>query len=212
MAQTYTWPQAIDVVVRLCVRTREGFEVLQRQVLALSREPGPQGERGPPGKLPVTKAWVDRVYDEGETVTRDGNLYQALVRTGKEPGHGDWQLLVPKGADGQSLTLLDTYEPGRAYRALDVVTVNATWFAAKKDNPGPCPGPDWKSGPTGKKGERGDRGEKGAEGKPGKDAARPVRWRPDVENYQAFPVYADGTEGAPFPVRPFIERYHSERG
>ena len=161
MAQTYTLWQAIDAAVRLSVRAVE-------EVRALSRQAGPQGEagkEGPPGKLPITKAWMDRVYDEGETVTRDGNLYQALVRTGKEPGYSDWQLLVPKGADALEPEHCGLYDPSRIYRRLSIVALDGGAFWAIKDDPGPCPGDGWRNlvqrGKPGQRGEKGDRGERG---------------------------------------------------
>jgi hypothetical protein len=49
-----------------------------------------------------------------------------------------------------------TYDVEKTYHALDVVTLNATWFAAKHDNPGPCPGAGWQAGPTGKRGKDAD--------------------------------------------------------
>ena len=188
MAQSYSLWQAVDAAVRLSVRAVE-------EVRALSRQQGPQGEagkEGPPGKLERVKAWREGVFYEGDVITKDGNTFQALRDTGREPPHEDWICLAEKGVDGQSWTIRDTYDPAESYKAFDVVTVNATWFAAKKHNPGPCPGPDWKAGPTGRKGDRGDRGEKGPKGERGADGASIVGGAFDARGMKLVLERSDG--------------------
>lgn len=206
-----TWGQGIDVAVRLGVRGFERIDALTRQVLALSREPGPQGERGPPGNLPITKAWVDRVYDEGETVTRDGNLYQALVRTGKEPKHPDWQLLVPKGADGRGWTSRGVYEASQTYVEGDVVWRDLSPFLARTDNPGPCEegNANWQLiVPKPSRGPQGRQGEPGRAGAPG-GPVKPIKLRA-LSGYMAQQVLDDGSFGEPFSVRIWFDEYHAE--
>lgn len=136
-------------------------------------EPGPEG---PAGKLPPVAEWADRVHYEGEVVTRDGAVFQAKRDTGKEPGHEDWLCVVAagrNGADGRSFTIRGTWSEGEAYTELDVVALNGASFAARRDNPGPCPGDGWQliasQGKRGNPGERGPAG-KGERGPPGPGA------------------------------------------
>lgn len=129
---------------------------------------GERGPEGPPGKLPMIAAWDDRVHYEGEAVTWRGGVYQALRDTGKEPGGDDWHCIVERGldgADGRSFKVRGTWQDGETYQALDVVALNGASFAAKRDEPGPCPGDGWqmlsmqgKAGRPGPKGDQGDRG------------------------------------------------------
>lgn len=141
-------------------------------------ETGPAGERGPEGPmgaLPVAKAWEDRVYYQGEVVSFDGSAFQANRDTGKAPPHGDWTCIVSRGtdgADGRSFTIRGTYSADEEYRALDVVALNGASFAAKRDNPGQCPGEGWQLiAAQGKQGKPGERGMKGEGGDPGPGVA-----------------------------------------
>ena len=68
----------------------------------------------------------------------------------------------------------------------------ATWFAAKKDNPGACPGPDWKSGPSGKAGPPGAKGEKGAKGERGADGASIIGGSFDAREMKLVLERSDG--------------------
>lgn len=129
---------------------------------------GERGPEGPPGKLPMIAAWDDRVHYEGEAVTWRGGVYQALRDTGKEPGGEDWRCIVERGqdgVDGRSFQVQSTWQDGETYRALDVVALNGASFAAKRDNPGPCPGDGWQmlamQGKAGKPGPKGDKGDRG---------------------------------------------------
>jgi hypothetical protein len=178
-------------------------------------ERGAQGERGiegPPGKLPIVREWSRGVWYEGQVVQKDGSSFQALKDTAEEPPHEDWQPIAKAGQDGRSMTIRETFDATETYRALDVVTQNGTWFVAKKDNPGSCPGPGWKAGPYGKRGEKGERGERGIKGESGRDGAGFIGWVHDLENYRAIPVLSDGTHGEPLEVRSFLERLIAERG
>ncbi len=135
---------------------------------------GERGSEGPAGKLPIVSTWEDRVYYEGEVVTRDGGLFQANCDTGKEPGHEDWRCIVAAGsdgkdgADGRSFNVRETWKDDGEYSALDVVALNGASFAARCDNPGPCPGEGWQimamQGKRGAPGETGKPGQKGETG------------------------------------------------
>lgn len=140
--------------------------------------PGKNGERGaegPPGKLPIVREWMDGVHYEGEVVTHAGSAFQAIRDTGREPPHEDWICIARggrDGADGRSFTVRGTWQDGEAYQRLDVIALNGGSFAARKDDPGPCPGEGWQliaaQGKAGKPGERGQalRGERGMAGAP----------------------------------------------
>ena len=188
MAQTYSLWQAVDAAVQLSVRAIE-------EVRALSRQPGPPGEPGKdgaPGQLPITKEWTDRVYDRAETVTRDGNLYQALKQTGKEPGHPDWQLLVPKGEDGRSWTIRDTYDPDEQYRAFDVVTVNATWFAARKITPARALAPIGSQARAARRARQARRARRAPKGERGADGASIIGGSFDAREMKLVLERSDG--------------------
>lgn len=136
------------------------------------------GEPGKDGKLPIVKAWEDRVHYEGEVVTFDGSAFQAVRDTGKAPGHEDWNCIVRagrNGEDGKSLAIRGTWDEAADYDALDIVTLNGAAFGAKHDNPGPCPGEGWQllaaQGKRGKPGEKGPTGV-GLRGLPGAPVKR----------------------------------------
>jgi hypothetical protein len=170
--------------------------------------PGERGPEGLPGKLPVIRAWVDGVHYEGDVVAYRGGTYQARRDTGKPPdAEGDWISVATPGLDGRSFEICNTYDPNIAYRALSVVTLNNSWFIAKRDNPGPCPGEDWKSGPVGK---RGKDGVPGLPGKPGEPGASQVGWKVDSRAYAITPVMSDGSEGAPLVLRDLFEQFLTE--
>jgi hypothetical protein len=118
------------------------------------------------------------------------------------------------GSDGRSFVIRDTYDMNETYHALDVVTLNATWFVARSDDPGPCPGPGWKAGPTARRGERGEKGERGPRGEiPSmvtSEFPRIVEWDIRAKTYEAFPLMSDGTLGAPIPLRALFEQFQAE--
>jgi hypothetical protein len=172
---------------------------------------GERGPEGPPGKWPVIRAWADGVHYAREVVTYRGGTYQALCDTGKPPdAESDWISMATPGQDGRSFDICDTYDPNIAYRALSVVTLNNSWFIAKVDNPGPCPGKDWKSGPVGKRGKDGIPGQRGERGLPGEPGASQVDWKVDARNYTIIPLMSDGSEGVPLVLRDIFEWYHTE--
>lgn len=137
-------------------------------------EPGERGPEGPPGKLPIVRGWADEVHYEGDVVAFDGATYQAKRDTGKAPPHDDWTLIAAAGRngdDGRGFALRSTWDAEETYQALDVVALNGASFAARYDDPGPCPGEGWQliamQGKRGKPGEQGPRGEKGDRGPAG---------------------------------------------
>jgi hypothetical protein len=170
--------------------------------------PGERGPEGPPGRLPIVREWAEGVWYAGDVVTRDGGTYQASRDTAKQPPADDWREIAAKGQDGRALAIRGTYDAKAEYRQLDVVGLNGGTFIARSDKPGPCPGSGWQLlASPGKRGERGDKGERGLKGDPGQPALKVVGWREDLENYRAFPVYEDGSEGEPFPLRDFLEQF-----
>lgn len=155
-----------------------GFQVADtRTVFELELPAGPQGEdgergpEGPVGKLTAVKAWTDEVHYEGAVRTHSGATWQALRDTAKEPPGDDWICIAERGVDGvdgRSFELREVWSAEEEYNALDVVTLNGASFAAKKDSPGECPGPDWKLlASQGKRGAPGERGQRGEPGPPG---------------------------------------------
>jgi hypothetical protein len=187
---------------------------------------GERGERGETGFLTAAKEWKSgKVFYKGNVVTHAGGTFQAQRDTSHEPGsHIDWVCLAAGGSDGtagrdgidgRSFTVRDTYDANESYKELDVVTLNSTWFVARKDSPGPCPGPDWKAGPVGRRGEKGERGERGvvgARGEPGIDGREIIGWELDRKNYAIVPLMSDGKNGPPVNVRSLFEQFQMETG
>lgn len=136
-------------------------------------ERGLEGAPGAPGKLARVRPWSDGVHYEGHVVTHAGATWQAQRDTGREPPHDDWLCLASGGADGRSFVIHGTWSEAESYRELDVVALNGASFAARCDNPGPCPGDGWQliaaQGKRGNAGERGQSGPaaKGERGMPG---------------------------------------------
>ncbi len=142
---------------------------------------GERGERGPEGSLPVVRAWADGIHYEGAVVSHAGATWQASRDTGRAPPHDDWICLARAGADGidgRGFTIRGTYDATASYAALDVVALNGASFAARRDEPGACPGEGWQliaaQGKAGKPGERGIAGPKGDKGERGLPGASVV--------------------------------------
>src|SRR5262249_36022616 len=132
-------------------------------------EPGPRGEQGPPGRLPLVRLWEpEPVYYEGGVVAYDGGTFQAKRDTGQPPSHADWICLATAGRDGNSITVRGTFNETQEYHRLDVVALSGGSFVARKDAPGPCPDSGWQllasQGKRGVAGARGERGERGPQG------------------------------------------------
>jgi hypothetical protein len=172
-------------------------------------KPGPRGEQGPPGALPLVKLWKpETVYYEGDVVAYDGGTFQAKRDTGQPPSHADWVCLATAGRDGNSITVRGTFNETAEYRRLDVVALNGGCFIARKDAPGSCPGPRWQLlASQGKRGVAGEKGERGAKGDPGLSGATIRDWKIDRARYVATPVMSDGREGPPLELRGLFEQF-----
>jgi hypothetical protein len=180
-------------------------------------KPGPRGERGPPGALPMVKPWApESVHYKGEVVTFEGGMFQAQRDTGQAPSHSDWICLATAGRDGNSITVRGTFDETAEYRRLEVVALNGGSFIALKDAPGPCPGPGWQlltsPGRRGPAGQNGERGERGAKGDPGLSGATIRDWKIDRARYVATPVMSDGREGPPLELRELFEQFLRDAG
>lgn len=145
---------------------------------SIKGDPGERGPEGPAGKLPIVKAWQRGVHYEGDVRAHDGATYQAMKDTAEEPPHEDWICLAHAGLDGRdgrSFAIRGTYSKAETYQALDVVALEGASFAARYDDPGPCPGDGWqliaRQGKTGASGVRGPVGAKGDRGLPGAPVA-----------------------------------------
>jgi hypothetical protein len=163
---------------------------------------GKDGDRGPEGRLPIIKAWSDRVYYAGECVTLFGATWQARCDTGREPPHEDWTCLAARGEDGRSLRVRGTYDAEDSYEALDVVALNGGSFVALCGAPGDCPGPGWQllTSP----GKRGQKGEDGTRGPVGPSGADLVGAEIDDDGMVTFSK-SDGTQ-AKLDLYPVLRR------
>jgi hypothetical protein len=174
-------------------------------------EKGDQGETGQAGQSGAKGDQGDK-GDQGEAgqaipgpAGRDG----IDGKDGATGERGERGLPGDPGVDGRTLfNIRDTYDAAEKYLMGDVVTVNASWFVARKDEPGPCPGPDWKAGPSGRKGEPGPRGQRGEPG-PVRDIAA---WDIDRKRFTASPVLTDGSKGPPLNLRELFEQFQAEAG
>jgi hypothetical protein len=144
-------------------------------------------------------------------VTSRGSTWQAINDTAKEPSETskDWQMICAAGSAGASFVVRGTYDPKQAYGLLDVVVLDHSWFVARKDDPGACPGPGWQSGPVGKKGEKGIPGDRGSKGEPGKAAPHWIGVK--LEGFNVVAVMSDGTVGPRFSLAPMFEQFEVQR-
>lgn len=118
------------------------------------------GEDGKDGRLPVVKAWEDRVYYAGDVCAFDGSTWQASVDTGRSPPHADWTCLAArgeKGRDADQIVPRGAFNEAEEYPRLSIVMLGGASFIANRDNPGPCPGEGWNL--LAKQGKKGDPGE-----------------------------------------------------
>jgi hypothetical protein len=178
-------------------------------------KPGPRGEQGPPGALPLVKLWKpETVYYEGDVVAYDGGTFQARRDTGQPPSHAEWICLATAGRDGKCITVRGTFNESADYRRLDVVALNGGSFVALKDKPGPRPGSGWQliasQGRRGVAGEKGERGERGAKGDTGLKGVTICDWKIDRARYVATPIMSDGSQGPPLELRGLFEQFFSE--
>jgi len=177
-------------------------------------EAGERGPQGPAGKLPTVKSWKDgQVFYAGDVVADVSGTYQAKVDTARTLQSDDWICLAKSGRDGRdgrSWNIRGTYDSNAAYVAFDIVTLNYTWFAAKQNDPGPCPGPGWQSGPAGRRGDKGSAGDRGPKGDKGDPASTIIDWRMDRTNYIATPIMSNGSDGPPLSLRILFEQFEIE--
>ena len=176
---------------------------------------GPRGEEGPPGKLPIVKLWMpETVYYAGDVVAYDGGTFQAMCDTGQPPSHAHWICLAAAGRDGKTIDVRGTFNETAEYHRLDVVALNGGSFIARKDAPGPCPGPGWQliasQGKRGAAGEKGERGLPGPRGDAGASGVTIRDWKIDREKYVATPLMSDGRDGPPLELRGLFEQFFSE--
>jgi hypothetical protein len=89
-----------------------------------------------------------------------------------------------------------TFAPNTSYARGDIVVLDGGSFIARKDNPGPCPGPGWQL--MAKQGQRGVAGPRGERGPPGKTIDG---WIVDRSTYRLTPRFSDGSLGPPLELR-----------
>jgi hypothetical protein len=184
----------------------------------LRGQKGEKGDAGPPGSLPIVREWQpNSVTYQGDVVTCGGSTWQAVRDTAHAPGHEDWSLIAQRGGDGKDareMRVRGTYseieninDPG-PYRALDVVALDGGSFIARKDDPGPCPGPGWQMiAARGPRGGSGPQGERGAQGPKGRDAASIVSF-----GFEGFSAVLRMSDGAVYTAdaTPLFLRYQEE--
>jgi hypothetical protein len=211
-----------------------GLEIQQRELHArteglqnqiddfkrISGQPGPQGQAGPPGKLPRVKEYAaGLVHYEADVVVHAGALWQAVGDTVHAPSHSDWICIARAGrdgSDGRSPNVCGTYNAREMYQRLDIVALDGAAFIARRDNPGICPGDGWqllsKQGRLGRPGENGERGVRGEKGERGEPGATVVSWQLDRRRYRVSPLMSDGRVGPALELRALFEQYHAEAG
>ena len=108
----------------------------------------------------------------------------------------------------RSLEVVGTYNGSVRYRALDVVALNGASFAARTDDPGPCPGDGWQL--IASQGKKGPAGADGRNGRDGKDAPTIVDWAVNRENFTATPVMSNGSRGAVLDLHPLFARFYAQ--
>jgi hypothetical protein len=172
-------------------------------------------EPGPPTSCLLSSCGRQRqCTTRGAVVAYDGGTFQAWRDTGQPPSHADWMCLATSGRDGNSVTVRGTFDQSASYRRLDVVALNGGSFIARKDAPGPCPGPGWQliasQGKRGAAGEKGERGPPGPKGDAGASGATIRDWKIDRTRYVATPIMSDGSEGPPLELRGLFEQFFLE--
>jgi hypothetical protein len=93
-----------------------------------------------------------------------------------------------------------TYDPKAEYFANDTIARDGGTFIARRNHPGPCPGPDWQL--MARQGQRGVAGERGPAGR---DAPTITSWVVDREHFVVIPVMSDGRKGPALDLRALFE-------
>jgi hypothetical protein len=168
-------------------------------------EQGPQGEKGDAGEKGDSIQGEKGEKGETGAAGADG-------RDGANGINGERGYPGQPGADGRSFTIRDTYDASETYQQCDVVTLNATWFVARQDDPGPCPGPGWKAGPSARRGEKGERGERGQRGEQGQPGREVIAFEIDRKDYALVTRLSDGAEGPRLCLRELFEQFQAEAG
>lgn len=182
-------------------------------------ERGEKGEQGEKGEaIKGEKGDQGSPGEKGESIQGEkgekgeAGAIGAAGSAGKDGTNGDPGRDGANGLDGKSFTIRDTYDPKETYQQCDVVTLNATWFVARQDDPGPCPGPGWKAGPSARRGEKGERGERGQRGEPGTMGREVAAWEINRKDYVLIPVMSDGSKGPELALRSLFEQFQAEAG
>lgn len=156
-------------------------------------EPGAPGEQGPQGP----RGEIGERGEAGEPGV-DGS-------PGIEGPPG------PPGASGRDAPLGEVYgryDASQTYRRFDLVTHNNSEWRARKDDPGPLPGPGWAISSVA--GSRGQKGESGARGPAGPPGSQIVEWT--VNGYTVVPIFSDGSAGPALDLRQVFAVYDNETG
>jgi hypothetical protein len=111
--------------------------------------------------------------------------------------NGALDVLRGKGTPG-ALRIRGTFDANTVYNHLDCVALNGGSFVARKDAPGPCPGPDWQL--LASVGKRGPRGERGPIGHTGAAAPRLVSLNFDARSNSFVTKMSDGSRGPTFTL------------
>jgi hypothetical protein len=94
-----------------------------------------------------------------------------------------------------------TFDAKANYASGDMVVSDGASFLARKDNPGPCPGPNWQM--MARQGQRGVAGPRGERGEPGKTISG---WIVDRETFRITPRFDDGSLGPGLELRQLFEQ------
>jgi hypothetical protein len=177
--------------IRAELRAEIRTEIADRMALIkrpVDGAPGPRGEKGEPGSLPMVEPYiVGRVYYRGNVVADQTGSYQAKRDTATAPGPGseDWTCLARSGADGKdgrTFRPRGTYAPSKDFKRLDIAMLNGSSFVALCDDPGTCPGENWQLiASAGKRGQQGPKGERGERGPIGPLAIAPRIVTTDID-------------------------------
>jgi hypothetical protein len=135
--------RAAKAEVREEIRSQLRAEIADRSALIKQPAdgvPGPRGEKGEPGSLPMVEPYLPgRIYYRGNVVADETGSYQAKCDTAKVPcpESEDWTCLARSGTDGKdgrTLRPRGTYDPnGTDYCRLDVVNLNLRYTDGSRD-------------------------------------------------------------------------------